>query len=87
MGRQNGSEIEIHITQSRVSITVTHGPQYCIAGTNNVFWFIYTTIGVPSSKFDEFLAVQTQFDSDHGVDFSTLTSYQSVTFVQPLFAF
>ena len=29
---------------------------------------IYTTIGVLSSKFYEFLAVRSQFDSDHGVD-------------------
>ena len=26
---------------------------------------IYTTIGEPSSKFDEFLAARSQFDSDH----------------------
>ena len=30
---------------------------------------IYTTIGEPSSKFDEFLDVRSQFDSDHGVNF------------------
>ena len=40
-----------------------------------------------SSKFDEFLAVQSQFDSDHGVDFSPLACCQSATFVRPLFAF
>ena len=39
---------------------------------------IYTTIGGLSSKFDEFLAVRSQFDSDHGVDFSTPTSCQSL---------
>ena len=33
---------------------------------------IYTTIGGLSSKFEEFLAVRSQFDSDHGVDFSRL---------------
>ena len=50
-------------------------------------WFhIYTTIGEPSSKVDEFLAVRSQFDSDHGVDFSTATCCQSATFVRPLFA-
>ena len=48
---------------------------------------IYTTIGEPSSKFAEFLAVQSQFDSDHDFDFSTPTSCQSTTFVRPLFAF
>ena len=48
---------------------------------------IYTTIGEPSSKIDEFLAVWSQFDSDHGVDFSTPTSCQSATFVRLLFAF
>ena len=31
---------------------------------------IYTTIGGLSSKFEEFLAARSQFDSDHGVDFS-----------------
>ena len=34
---------------------------------------------------DEFLDVRSQFDGDHGVDFST--SCQSATFVRPLFAF
>ena len=48
---------------------------------------IYTTIGGQSSKFEKFLAVQSQFDSDHGVDFSAPTSCQSATFVRPLFAF
>ena len=48
---------------------------------------IYTTIGGLSSKFDKFLAARSQFDSDHGVDFSTPTSCQSSTFVRPLFAF
>ena len=48
---------------------------------------IYTTIGGQSSKFDEFLAARSQFDGDHGVDFSTPTSCQSATFVRPLFAF
>ena len=33
---------------------------------------IYTTIGGLSSKFDEFLAVPSQLDSDHGVDKTTL---------------
>ena len=49
--------------------------------------FIYTTIGALSSKFDEFLAARSQFDSDNGVDFSTPTCCQSATFVRPLFAF
>ena len=48
---------------------------------------IYTTIGERSSKFDGFLAARSQFDSDHGGDFSTPTSCQSATFVRPLFAF
>ena len=42
---------------------------------------IYTTTGGPSSTFDEFLAVRSQFDSDHGIDFSMPTSCQSATFV------
>ena len=48
---------------------------------------IYTTIGGLSSKFDEFLAGRSQFDSDHGVDFYVPTCCQSATFVRPLFAF
>ena len=47
---------------------------------------IYTTIGELSSKVEEFLAVRSQFDSDHGVDFSAPTCCQSATFVRPLFA-
>ena len=48
---------------------------------------IYTTVGGLSSKFDEFLAVRSQFDSDHGVDFYAPTCCQSATFARPLFAF
>ena len=40
-----------------------------------------------SSKFDEFLAGRSQFDGDHGVDFSAPTCCQSATFVRPLFEF
>ena len=48
---------------------------------------IIIAIGGPSSKFDEFLAARSQFNSDNGVDFSTPTSCQSATYVRPLFAF
>ena len=56
---------------------------------------IYTTIGELSSKFEEelsskfeeFLAGRSQFDSDHGVDFSAPTCCQYVTFVGPLLRF
>ena len=48
---------------------------------------IYTTVGGLLSKFAEFLAARSQFDSDHGVDFSAPTFCQSVIFVRPLFAF
>ena len=50
-------------------------------------FLIYTTIGEPSSKCDEFLAVRSQFDSDHGVGFAAPTFGQSATFVRPLFVF
>ena len=64
---------------------------YCdISGISTQFGYpciIYTTIGELSSKCEEFLAVRSQFDSDHGVDFSAPTCCQSATFVQPLFAF
>ena len=47
---------------------------YCdIAGISTQFDYpciIYTTIGELSSKCEEFLALRSQFDSDHGVDFS-----------------
>ena len=39
-----------------------------------------------SPKFGEFLAVQSQFDSDHGIDFYAHTHCQSTIF-GPLFAF
>ena len=39
-----------------------------------------------SSKFDKFLAVRSQFDSDNGIDFYAHTCCQSAT-VGPLFAF
>ena len=48
---------------------------------------IYTTIGGLSSIFEDFLAVRSQFDCDHGVNFSAPTCCQSATFVRPLFAF
>ena len=51
---------------------------------NNV---IYTTIGELSSKFEEFLAVRSSFENDHGIDFSAPTCCQSETFVRPLDAF
>ena len=41
----------------------------------NVTIEIYATIGGPSSNLDEFLALRSQFDRDHGVDFSTPTVY------------
>ena len=40
-----------------------------------------------SSKFDENLAVRSQFDSDHRVNFYAPTCCLSATFVPPLFAF
>ena len=46
---------------------------------------LYTTIGGLSSKFEVFLAGRSQFDSDHGADFSAPTCCQSATFVRPLF--
>ena len=48
---------------------------------------LQSTIGELSSKFDEFLAGRSQFDSDHGVNFYAPTCCQCATFVRPLFAF
>ena len=67
-----------HVT-ARISI--------CACFPSFSFANVYTTIGGLSSKFEEFLAVRSQFDSDHGVDFSAPTCCQSATFVRPLFAF
>ena len=50
-------------------------------------FLIYNTKGDMSSTCDEFLALESQFDSDHGVDFSAPTFCPSATFVRPLFAF
>ena len=36
---------------------------------------VYTTIGELSSKFDGFLAMRAQFDSDHDVDFYAPTLF------------
>ena len=51
------------------------------------FTHIYTTKGELYSSCGEFLADWSQFDSDHGVDFSAPICCQSATFVRPLFAF
>ena len=51
------------------------------------YTIIYATIEKLSSKCEEFIAGRSQFDSDHGVDFSAPTCCQSATFVRPLFAF
>ena len=52
-----------------------------------VVFLINTTIGELSSKFEEFLAVLSQFDRDHDVDLSTPTRCLSAIFVRPLFVF
>ena len=43
--------------------------------------------GELSSKFEEFLAMRSQFDSDNGVDFPAPTCCLSAIFVRPLFVF
>ena len=50
-------------------------------------YLYYYSLGELSSKFEEFLAGRSQFDSDHGIDFSAPTCCQSATFVLQLFAF
>ena len=49
--------------------------------------FLGIYIGGLSSKIDKFLAVQSQFVSDHGIDFYAPKCCQSATFVRTLFAF
>ena len=51
----------------------------------NKILFVVNIGGLPS-KFDEFLAVRSQFDSDHGIIFYATTCCQSAEFVRPLFA-
>ena len=58
-----------------------------ISEINVLIAIIYTTIGELSSTCEEFLTGRSQYDSDHGVNFSAPTCCQSATFVQPLFAF
>ena len=55
--------------------------------SKRVYLYIDTTIGGLSSKFEEFLAARSQFDSDHGIVFSTPTCCLSAIFVRPLFVF
>ena len=66
-----------------VSVTVA----VFVTGISVNVYLSITSIGELSSKCEEFLAVRSQFDSDHGVDFSAPTWCQSATFVRPLFAF
>ena len=51
-----------------VHVCVHDNVRVCNAYTHSyarMHAFIYTTKGWPSSKFDKFLAVRLQFDSDH----------------------
>ena len=82
------SHPDVSLVNTLLSITrVSLVQNKCVHYILIFYKHIYTTIGGPSSKFDEFLAALSQFDSDHGVDFSTPTSCQSVTLVRQLFAF
>ena len=54
----------IHYDASQYRGVYCHGFSTC-----HVIFDIYTTIGELSSKFYEFLAGRSQFDSDHVVDF------------------
>ena len=67
----------------RSKVTLIYTIIFIIGAMSN----IYTTVGELSSKFDEFLAVRSQFDSEHGVDFYAPTCCQSAIFVPSLFAF
>ena len=46
-----------------------------------LYYYSSPVFTLPSSKFDENLPVRSQFYSDHRIHFSTLTSYQSATFL------
>ena len=88
----DGAEAEINAINSTCHIfnnkTGENGKGSCYVDLENVNQSnIYTTKGELSSKCEEFLAEWSQFDSDHGVNFSAPTCCQSATFVQPLFAF
>ena len=59
--------------------------KHCVFSKNNYcMYYLYYYIGELSSKFEEFLALRSQFDSDHGVDFSAPTCCESATFVLAL---
>ena len=53
---------------------MSHNVYNCVLyyGCCNQPVHIYTTIGALSSKFEEFLAVRSQFESDYGVGFLRL---------------
>ena len=53
---------------------------------SNLYYYSSPVHKNMSSKFDEFLAMRSQFDNDHRVDFYAHTCCQSATYV-PLFAF
>ena len=58
-----------------INLYNTHYVQFEIVLLINKYKYIYTTtIGGPSSKFDEFLAARLQVDIDHGVDFLHLAN-------------
>ena len=64
-------------------------PSVCCRPAGLLFYCfrIYATKGELSSSCEEFLVGWSQFDSDHGVDFSAPTCCQSATFVRPLLRF
>ena len=64
----SNSHITIHNIVSKFHMTI----HIIVSNSHVMVHNIYTTIGELSSKFDEFLAVRSQFDSDHGVDFLRL---------------
>ena len=89
----NDCEDAVEILEQKLHI----GPY--VPATYNIFskrMDIYTTIAALSpksvftnlySKCDRFLPARSQFDTNHRVNVSTPTYYQSAIFVRPLFAF
>ena len=70
-----------------VAKRITDNVAYFLPRNTDMEQVCFLVTHLYSSKFDEYLAVRSQFDSDHGVDSSTPTSCQSATFVRPLLHF
>ena len=77
--------VNYHVMHVDISMLSLHLPTS--DANNESSTGMCTTIRELSSKFEEFLAARSKFDTDHGVDFYAPTCFQSATFVRSLFSF